>query len=46
MSDGLVEVKDAIGIVTVNSPDKLNSLSSEVRRNLAEAFEKFDNDEN
>ena len=45
MSDVLVEVKDAIGIVTVNRPDKLNSLSSEVRRNLAEAFEKFDNDE-
>ena len=45
MSDVLVEVKDAIGIVTVNRPDKLNSLSSEVRRDLAEAFEKFDNDE-
>ena len=45
MSDVLVEVEDAIGIVTVNRPDKLNSLSSEVRRNLAEAFEKFDNDE-
>ena len=45
MSDVLVEVKDAIGIVTVNRPDKLNSLSSEVRGNLAEAVEKFDNDE-
>ena len=44
MSDVLIEVEDAIGIVTVNRPDKLNSLSSKVRRDLAEAFEKFDND--
>ena len=44
MSDVLIEVKDAIGIVTVNRPDKLNSLSSKVRRDLAEAFEKFNND--
>ena len=46
MSDILLEVEDSIGIVTVNRPDKLNSLSSEVRRDLAEAFEKFDSDEN
>ena len=44
MSDVLVEVENAIGIVTVNRPDKLNSLNSEVRRDLAEAFEKFNND--
>ncbi len=46
MSDVLVEVEGRIGIVTVNRPKQLNSLSSKVRRDLAQAFENFDKNDN
>ena len=44
MSDVLIDVEKRIGIVTVNRPEKLNSLSSKVRNDLAKAFEDFDKD--
>src|SRR5438067_13755959 len=46
MADELVlyEATDKIGFVTLNRPDKLNALSVELRRQLAEALRKADDD--
>src|SRR3984957_3935933 len=40
----LYESADKIGFVTLNRPDKLNALSMDVRRELAAAFAKADED--
>jgi enoyl-CoA hydratase/carnithine racemase len=40
----LYESADKIGFVTLNRPDKLNALSMDVRRELASAFAKADDD--
>jgi enoyl-CoA hydratase/carnithine racemase len=44
MSDVRVEQRDAIGIVTIDRPEKRNALSPEVLEALASAIEDFDND--
>lgn len=38
------EIKNGIAYITVNRPDSLNALSSEVLYELQEAFERMDND--
>ncbi len=41
----LVEHKDAVAVVRLNRPDKLNALSPELLAALADAFEKLNGDE-
>src|SRR5262249_60971923 len=41
----LYEAAEKIGFVTLNRPDKLNALSMDVRRELAAAFTRADDDE-
>ena len=40
----LEEKRDRIGIITVNRPEQLNSMNSETRKEMADSFEKMDND--
>jgi len=44
MSNVLVKVKERIGIVTVNRPEKLNSINSTTRSEMAKAFEAMEKD--
>ena len=43
MANILEEKRDRIGIITVNRPDQLNSMNSETRGEMADSFEKMDN---
>ena len=45
MANLLIEKKERIGIVAVNRPEQLNSMNSETRAELAEAFTKLENQE-
>ena len=45
MKNITVEKEGKIGIVTVNRPKELNSMNSETRRELANAFDELDLDE-
>ena len=38
-----VEKRDKIGIITVNRPEQLNSMNSKTRSEMADSFEKMDN---
>lgn len=40
----LTEVRDGIGIVRINRPDKLNALNLQTMTMIVEAFERFDTD--
>lgn len=40
----LVEKKEKIGILTINRPDKLNALNSQVVRDIASGFEQLEKD--
>lgn len=44
MVNVLEEKRDRIGIITVNRPEQLNSMNSETRKEMADSFEKMDND--
>ena len=44
MANILEEKRDRIGIITVNRPEQLNSMNSETRREMADSFEKMNND--
>lgn len=44
MANLLIEKKERIGIVAVNRPEQLNSMNSETRAELAEAFTKLESD--
>ena len=44
MKNIIVEKRNRIGIVTVNRPNELNSMNSETRKELANAFEELDLD--
>ena len=44
MKNVLIDKKGEIGIVTVNRPQQLNSMNSETRSELAEAFTQLGND--
>lgn len=44
MKNITIEKKNKIGIVTVNRPKELNSMNSETRKELANAFEELDMD--
>ena len=44
MANILEEKRDGIGIITVNRPEQLNSMNSETRGEMADSFEKMDND--
>lgn len=44
MPNILEEKKDKIGIITVNRPEQLNSMNSKTRSEMADSFEKMDND--
>ena len=39
----LEEKRDRIGIITVNRPEQLNSMNSKTRSEMADSFEKMDN---
>lgn len=41
----LYEKKDGIVIITMNRPERLNALVNELRESLADAFERFNNDD-
>jgi len=41
MANVLIETKDKIGTVIVNRPEQMNSMNSETRAELAEAFTKL-----
>ena len=43
MANILEEKRDRIGIITVNRPNQLNSMNSETRGEMADSFEKMDN---
>ena len=45
MNNITIEKEGNIGIVTVNRPKELNSMNAETRRELAEAFEQLDKDD-
>ena len=45
MKNITVEKRNRIGIVTVNRPNELNSMNSETRKELANAFEELDLDD-
>ena len=44
MANILEEKRDRIGIITVNRPEQLNSMNSKTRSEMANSFEKMDND--
>ena len=44
MPNILEEKRDRIGIITVNRPEQLNSMNSKTRSEMADSFEKMDND--
>ena len=44
MANILEEKRNRIGIITVNRPEQLNSMNSETRSEMADSFEKMDND--
>ena len=44
MANLLIEKIERIGIVAVNRPEQLNSMNSETRAELAEAFTKLESD--
>ena len=44
MPNILEEKKDKIGIITVNRPEQLNCMNSKTRSEMADSFEKMDND--
>jgi len=46
MANVLIETKDKIGTVIVNRPEQMNSMNSETRAELAEAFTKLGDDHN
>ncbi len=46
MANVLIETKDKIGTVIVNRPKQMNSMNSETRAELAEAFTKLGKDDN
>ena len=46
MANVLIETKDKIGTVIVNRPEQMNSMNSETRAELAEAFTKLGDDDN
>jgi enoyl-CoA hydratase len=45
MTNVLIETKDKIGTVIVNRPEQMNSMNSETRTELAEAFTKLGEDD-
>ncbi len=46
MANVLIETKDKIGTIIVNRPEQMNSMNSETRAELAEAFTKLGEDDN
>ena len=44
MANILEEKRNRIGIITVNRPEQLNSMNAETRSEMADSFEKMDND--
>ena len=44
MANILEEKRNRIGIITVNRPDQLHSMNAETRSEMADSFEKMDND--
>ena len=44
MANILEEKRNRIGIITVNRPEQLNSMNAETRSEMADYFEKMDND--
>ena len=44
MANILEERRNRIGIITVNRPEQLNSMNAETRSEMADSFEKMDND--
>ena len=44
MANILDEKRNRIGIITVNRPEQLNSMNAETRSEMADSFEKMDND--
>ena len=44
MANILEEKRNRIGIITVNRPEQLNSMNVETRSEMADSFEKMDND--
>ncbi|OYV56025.1 MAG: 2-(1,2-epoxy-1,2-dihydrophenyl)acetyl-CoA isomerase, partial [Acidocella sp. 21-58-7] len=45
MNAVLIEVKNAVCVVTLNRPDRLNALNADIHAGLREAFDKIENDD-
>ncbi|MDR3520750.1 MAG: 2-(1,2-epoxy-1,2-dihydrophenyl)acetyl-CoA isomerase PaaG [Acidocella sp.] len=45
MSAVLIEIKNAVCVVTLNRPDRLNALNADIHAGLREAFDKIENDD-